>query len=636
MRRLFTYIFCLISPLIISGQTEKVNDTIMIEEITVRESSLASVISGFRNTCLDSLILKEYKLESLSEIITENSSLFIKSYGPGSSSTISFRGTGAAHTQVLWNELNLNSPMLGQSDLSLIPSGFIDEIRIFNGGASMVIGSGGLGGAINLETKPEWTGGTNFLLNSGAGSFGRVSSLMKLSTGNEKFQSVTRAFLHSARNDFPFINSAGYSEPVEERRQNASVSQIGLMQELYWRSASSITSASMWYQKSERNLPSTILSQQQEGDERQMDESMRAVLRHNYYFSNADIEATCAWFYDQLNYLNIPLSIDSHNRSNTLIAKFAAESSYKQNTHLRLDINNEINFINSVNYQEPASRFLTTITGSARHISGEKLGIAVLVREIISDFRALAPDLSLGADLKLSDLSNGFVRMNFSRNSRIPSMNDLYWNPGGNPDLKNEYAYTGDLSFEIAGNISERIGYKTELTTYAGWIKDMISWQPSGNSGIWTPQNISEASTNGFESDIEVVYKLGRLSARVNALYAYNRAFTEVSSNSTRHQLIYVPLNHLNAGLRTGIGSLYAGITTSFTGKRYTTADNDHYLPGYTLCNFLTGYNFRSRKSLFDFTFKAENIFNVSYEVMAYYPMAGRSFLFSITYHLNR
>ena len=65
-------------------------------------------------------------------------------------------GTTASHTLIDWNGININSPMLGQSDLSLFPVGLIDDINIYFGGASMLLNNGGIGGTINLETAPVW------------------------------------------------------------------------------------------------------------------------------------------------------------------------------------------------------------------------------------------------------------------------------------------------------------------------------------------------------------------------------------------------------------------------------------------------------------------------------------------------
>ena len=77
----------------------------------------------------------------------------------------------ANHTLIDWNGININSPMLGQSDLSLIPVGLIDDIQIYFGGASMPINNGGIGGTINLETKPVWKKETLITLNTSAWKF---------------------------------------------------------------------------------------------------------------------------------------------------------------------------------------------------------------------------------------------------------------------------------------------------------------------------------------------------------------------------------------------------------------------------------------------------------------------------------
>ena len=69
--------------------------------------------------------------------------------------------------------------MLGQSDLALIPAGLIDDIQIYYGGASMPLNSGGIGGIINLETRPVWKKETLISINPGIGSFGQYTGLVK-------------------------------------------------------------------------------------------------------------------------------------------------------------------------------------------------------------------------------------------------------------------------------------------------------------------------------------------------------------------------------------------------------------------------------------------------------------------------
>ena len=103
------------------GKTHFLQDTVRVKEIIVKSSSKPSVLNGFMDHTIDSMVLKDYKLTDISSVISENTPLFVKNYGPGAISTISFRGTGASHTQLLWNDFSINSPMLGQADLSLVP-----------------------------------------------------------------------------------------------------------------------------------------------------------------------------------------------------------------------------------------------------------------------------------------------------------------------------------------------------------------------------------------------------------------------------------------------------------------------------------------------------------------------------------
>ena len=123
----------------------------------------------------------------------------------------------------------------------------------------------------------------------------------------------------------------------------------------------------------------------------------------------------------------------------------------------------------------------------------------------------------------------------------------------------------------------------------------------------------------------------------MNGLYSYTRAaYTEENSSNDGNQLIYVPVNMGNASIRTGYRNSYAGISAIFTGKRFTTVDNDRFLPGYTVTNIFIGYKASAGSNSFDLSIKAENIFNEGYEIIAYYPMPGRSFLLSFTYQFNK
>ena len=112
---------------------------------------------GVQKTQLDTLVLHENIALSMADVLTFNSSIFIKQYGRATLSTVAFRGTGPSHTQVVWNGMRINSPMLGMTDFSMIPSYFVDDAQLLHGTSSVNVTGGGLGGAVAevvCETVP--------------------------------------------------------------------------------------------------------------------------------------------------------------------------------------------------------------------------------------------------------------------------------------------------------------------------------------------------------------------------------------------------------------------------------------------------------------------------------------------------
>ena len=122
---------------------------------TDRARSLREFVVWGHRPRLDSVALKENIALSMADVLTFNSSVFVKSYGRATLSTVSFRGTSPSHTQVTWNGMQINSPMMGMTDFSTIPSFFIDKAELMHGSSSVTATGGGLGGLVSLATVPE-------------------------------------------------------------------------------------------------------------------------------------------------------------------------------------------------------------------------------------------------------------------------------------------------------------------------------------------------------------------------------------------------------------------------------------------------------------------------------------------------
>lgn len=161
---------------------------------------------GVQKTKFDSLALKENIALSMADILTFNSSVFVKSYGRATLSTVAFRGTSPSHTQVIWNGMRINNPMLGMTDFSTIPSYFIDQASLLHGTSSVNETGGGLGGLVKLGTVPQVADGFNAQYVQGIGSFKTFDEFARFTYGNEQWQVSTRAVYSSSPNDYKYTN----------------------------------------------------------------------------------------------------------------------------------------------------------------------------------------------------------------------------------------------------------------------------------------------------------------------------------------------------------------------------------------------------------------------------------------------
>ncbi len=626
MRNTLLYIAILFSfPL--QGQITFLSDTINIKEVIISRKKTSQDQSGYKKIIIDSSILKNYSHGTLAELISENSPIFIKSYGMGGAASPSFRGTGATHTQIAWNSININHPMLGQADLSLIPAGLIDEIQIYYGGASMALTSGGIGGIINIKSIPLWKDQTAVSVNPGIGSFGQYSGLVNVKSGNINFQSVTKAYFHSSENNFRYLNNEISAIPVEETRKNNQVKQQGFIQELYYRKAKDVASARIWYQSANRNLPGSMLTQQVNAGEQQYDESLRTMLNYDFDRNRTDYFITGAYMMSRLNYSNRLAAIDSRNLSETLILKTGMQSKPDEHTKLNIVLNEELSVVISNNYAKNATRNTTSLTLSAERDIHNRFGTTLLVRETIDKDVFLIPDFSAGLQFRIMDQKEHFIKASISRNSKIPAINDLFWIPGGNPDLKNEYAFMYEVTYEMNKQISAPLTFRYDMSVFRNNIMDMIQWHPGENS-YWTADNIKNVTTTGLESSLTAVYNAGDLTATFNAGYSFTRASTGRSAgnndSSYGKQLIYTPEHQANGSLRVSYRNFYTSWLTNVTGKRYTTVDNSRYLQGYILNNLSTGIKINLKGNSIDVNFKVDNLFNQDYQTIAYYPLPSR------------
>jgi len=274
VKTVFAILFLLF--LAVDAEAQNLTDTISIEEVEVFGKK-AIEEAGTMTTHIDTLVLQMLKTQTVSELLSSYSPVFIKSYGRGSTATASFRGTAPSHTQVYWNGMKLNSPMRGDVDFSLFPVYFIDDLSLQHGGSSLQSGSGALGGSVLINNKPDWADRFSIRYVQTLEGFSTHKEYLNLGFGNGKIQSKTRIFSDRSKNDFPYFNY-GVLPMHEDVQRNARYIKYGLLQEVYSRFKNQSVSAKLWAYQSDRDLPQLMSFEGDVRKETQNDQNIRAVL----------------------------------------------------------------------------------------------------------------------------------------------------------------------------------------------------------------------------------------------------------------------------------------------------------------------------------------------------------------------
>jgi iron complex outermembrane receptor protein len=215
-------------------------------------------------------------------------------------------------------------------------------------------------------------------------------------------------------------------------------------------------------------------------------------------------------------------------------------------------------------------------------------------------------------------------------------MNDLHWLPGGNLKLRNEYSYSYELGYSMDQKISPALTINSELTFFNNFIRDMIQWHPGG-SYYWIADNIGSVNTSGFESSLSLKYDINHFHLIMNSGYSFTKA-SEINSETEINngkQLIYVPKNRANGTIQMFYRNLYISWAENLTGRTWTSADNTSFIKGCTLDALTTGYQLKPGKNLIDLNFRIDNIFDISHQTIADYPLPGRSYSLTILFRFN-
>ena len=619
---------------------------------------------GVERTTFDSVILKENIALSIADVLTFNSPLFVKQYGRATLSTVSFRGTGPSHTQVTWNGMRINNPMLGMTDFSMIPSYFIDDASLLHGTSSVNEAGGALGGVVKLSTAPAAADGFGLQYIQGIGMYRTFDEFLRLTWGDEHWQVSTRAVYQSSRNDYKYrnrdkkeniydeeMNIVGSYYPVE-RNKSGAFDDVHVLQEIYYNTGRGDRfGLNAWYINSNRELPllTTDYADDTRFENRQREHTLRSVLSWDRLRRDWKVGAKAGYIHTWMAYdyrrdpgNGIMTSMTrSRSRIDTFYGQAAGEYAVGDEWLFTADIALHQHFVRSADKNIVLQQGDKAIVGydqgrveidaavSAKWRPAERLGLSAVLREQLYGTKwATVP--ALFADYLLSKRGNVVAKASVSRNFRFPTLNDLYFLPGGNPDLKNETGvqYEAGLSFAVGRDAIYTLSGSGSW--YDQRIDDWILWLPT-TKGFFSPVNIKEVHAYGVEvrADLSVMLARG-LKLDLDGTFSWSPSINVGEPMSPADQSVgkQLPYEPEFSGTATGrLAWRSWGLLWQFCyySERYTMSSNDITLTGrltpYVMNNLSLEKGFAFRRA--DLSLKAtiNNLFNEEYLSVLSRPM---------------
>ena len=631
---------------------------------------------GVQKTAFDSVALKENIALSMADILTFNSSVFVKSYGRATLSTVAFRGTSPSHTQVTWNGMRINNPMLGMTDFSTIPAYFIDNASLLHGTSSVNETGGGLGGLVRLATTPDVGEGINAQYVQGIGSFSTFDEFGRFTYGDDHWSVSTRVVYSSSPNDYKYVNHdkkvniydddhniIGQYHPTERNRSGA-YKDFHALQEIYYNTNKGDRfGLNAWFIKSNRELPmlTTDYGDERDFENRQRENTFRGVLSWDHNRSSWKAGAKAGYIHTWMAYDyrreitegNWAEMTRSRSKVNTVFGQLEGEYTPARRWYFTANLSAHQHFVRSedkniilqdgdkaiVGYDK--GRIELSGAFSAKWQPVDPIGLSVVLREEMFGERWAPLIPAFFIDGLISRKGNVMVKASVSKNHKFPTLNDLYFLPGGNPDLRSEngWSYDAGASFDTGWTRPFPVSVGGSVTWFDSYIDDWIMWLPT-TKGFFSPRNVKKVHAYGIEGKLNLAMEPFKgWVVDLNGSYSWTPSVNRgekmsPADQSVGKQLPYVPKHSASLTGRLTWRSWGFLYKWAYYSERFTMSSNDYTLTGHLPRYFMSNISLEKGLSFkpvdLQLKFAVNNLFNEDYLSVLSRPMPGINFEFFI------
>lgn len=540
-----------------------------------------------RVNVIDKKTIEQNPALNLSDVLRNDASVSIKqSGGIGQVPEVSLRGSKAVHTLFLRDGARLNT----QNDLGVAWTGFydvndIERIEVLKGPASVQYGSDAVSGVVQMiSQKPQKTGafvtgiyGENDTYKAIVGADVAQNGFYAQLRGQRMETDGTRIFDTQPKNQKASYDQKGYSAKIGyDNQQNLDVSVS-----MNHNEGTNIFSADNGTTNTApRHFENQVINTQAKYN---VNQNVAVSARYSHIEDKQNVPAYGSQYNTEAHEADVNAQINFASNQNVLVGTTFNTSEYESNT-----ITNGTQDIDTIGYYVQ------------HQYNTDKINAQLGVR--VEDNERFGTHTVGQGSVRYHFTPTTSVYTNIGSAFRAPTLNEMYTQWGGNPNLKPEESLTYELGLD------QKIGENTAInvSAYRTNVKNLITSVNLGN-WVYENQNVDKATFTGGE----LGFKWAKNDYFASAQYAY----VKTENKATGLELAYRPQH---TGVVTlGYDDGQYGVNTTFTARSKANTSNSNNLvklPSYTTVDVNFHFNINPHVTLFG---NVNNLFDENYKTVA-------------------
>ena len=453
-------------------------------------------------------------------LLTQNmqeAAQFFKEYGVSGSATISKRGADATQTQVLWNGLPINHPMLGMMDFNGIATFGMDELVLIEGGNSAMYGSGSVGGTVMLNNKVSFNSPLKIK------TVAETNSLRNSQMGFQVGKGWKNTYVNVASSWINQNNEFGFFDPIKQQNRNSFNSHLD-HQNIRLVAAHTLANHAIKLisemGKVNRGLGFLYGSEQALGQ--QLDLQSRNLLQYDFHKNKLHFTQKVGYTSDRLVY------VAQGQTGDTSTAKmlFLQTEMYHQTQWGKAvyGLDYQVQKGSSQYYTIPETRVLPALFSAWKSEIG-KTNYLINARY---EFNEQVLTGGLGTQTTITDGLN--FKTDIHRSFRRPTLNDLYWQVTQRNAVVPEIGWGSEIGVVWNSSYGHHLNWILELTPFYRELKNPIIWLPQG--AYWAAQNMNFGQYTGVQFSAQINHDFGNCKVALNENFEWVRSAVKSQANS--------------------------------------------------------------------------------------------------------